>query len=378
MINKRLLIKNLLAYNDENTFYDKKRKLDFSNKEGKAKFLKHVCALSNSNPENNSYIVVGVDDEDNRIRGVDFYDDSKIQNLINAYLENPPLVHYENVRFPTLPKHKVIGLVTIQPTGKETRLRKNIWKYWGQTMFHRIGSNSLKVDFEVNVNPKNKNIVTLLEKNSYNSIKYTLEGVFEFFNQHEGYNPKYKVFKDLFVLCWAGLEKKSGDKTFYSRVDIELINEQKQLFYSALDEVKIKINENSFIITEYVQLGINNQYDYFPLEKTIINFKENGQHDIVSDLLFEPPKFNKEVLHHIYNTNNTILEKIIKNIKLNPSEKIDYKQFPATYMICSLNGFKDAKQKLEIVRPFLRELPDKKPYIKLKEAMRVLRKVNYN
>ena len=40
MINKRLLIKNLLAHNDENTFFDKKRKIDISQKEGKAKFLK--------------------------------------------------------------------------------------------------------------------------------------------------------------------------------------------------------------------------------------------------------------------------------------------------------------------------------------------------
>ncbi len=35
MINKRLLIKNLLAHNDENSFYDKKRKIDINQKEGK-------------------------------------------------------------------------------------------------------------------------------------------------------------------------------------------------------------------------------------------------------------------------------------------------------------------------------------------------------
>lgn len=72
MINKRLLIKNLLAHNDENSFYDKKRQLNIGEKEGKAKFLKHICALSNSNPENNSYIVIGVEDEDNAIVGIDF------------------------------------------------------------------------------------------------------------------------------------------------------------------------------------------------------------------------------------------------------------------------------------------------------------------
>ena len=35
MINKRLLIKNLLSHNDENSFYDKKRKIEIGEKEGK-------------------------------------------------------------------------------------------------------------------------------------------------------------------------------------------------------------------------------------------------------------------------------------------------------------------------------------------------------
>jgi predicted HTH transcriptional regulator len=50
------------------------------------KVLKHICAI-NSNPANNSYIVVGVEDQDNEIVGWIF--DSHIQNLVNAYLENP-------------------------------------------------------------------------------------------------------------------------------------------------------------------------------------------------------------------------------------------------------------------------------------------------
>ena len=124
MINKRLIIKNLLTHNDENSFYDKKRQLNLHTREGKSKFLKHICALSNSNPKNNSYIVIGVDDEDNNIVGVDFFDDSKIQNLINAYLTNPPIVQYENIPFPHLPDDKVVGLVTIRSLEKITSLRK--------------------------------------------------------------------------------------------------------------------------------------------------------------------------------------------------------------------------------------------------------------
>ena len=154
MINKRLLIKNLLAHNDESSFYDKKRKIDLSSKEGKAKFLKHICALSNSNPANNSFIVIGVEDETNEIRGVDFFDDSKIQNLVNAYLTNPPLIIYENVAFPNL-TDKVVGLVTIRPHGKITSLRKNIWKYWGGSIFMRDGSISMPKDFDIEIKDVN-------------------------------------------------------------------------------------------------------------------------------------------------------------------------------------------------------------------------------
>jgi predicted HTH transcriptional regulator len=78
MINKRLLIKNLLAHNDETSFTTKAT-VEFTYREGKAKFLKHICALSNSNPANNSYIVVGVEDQDNEIIGDDFFDDSQIK-----------------------------------------------------------------------------------------------------------------------------------------------------------------------------------------------------------------------------------------------------------------------------------------------------------
>ncbi len=99
--------------------------------------------MSNSNPENNSYIVIGVEDETNKIIGVDFYDDSKIQNLVNAYFSNPPKIQYENIAFPKLPKHKVIGLVTIHPTPEITSFKRNAWKYPKGTSFYRRGSNSM-------------------------------------------------------------------------------------------------------------------------------------------------------------------------------------------------------------------------------------------
>ena len=378
MINKRLLIKNLLAHNDENSFYDKKRKISLDSKEGKAKFLKHVCALSNSNPENNSYIVIGVEDVSNKIEGVDFLDDSKIQNLMNSYFQNPPKIQYENVPFPRLPRHKVVGLVTIHPLNKITFLKKGIWKYVKGRIFFRRGSNSMSTLGKFELKSTNKSIVESIEKNASNNIEHTLDGVFNFFERHkDDFNPRYKVFNEQFVLCWAGIKKKVESKIFYSRVDIELVNEQVRLFYSALDEVKIEFNHQSFIITEYVFLKINDVFDYYPLEKTVIHFKENGKHDIVTELIFKMPQFNKADLFHVFNNCNSILEKLSKNLTIEETEKKDLHELATNYMICVLNDIPNSHEKLLESKEYLRNLKDKTAYIKFKEALRILRKVKH-
>ncbi|WGH74629.1 ATP-binding protein [Tenacibaculum tangerinum] len=379
MINKRLLIKNLLSHNDENSFYDKKQKLSLDSKEGKAKFIKHVCALSNSNPTNNSYIVIGIEDEENKIVGVDFYDDSKIQNLVNAYLNNPPKIEYENVPFPRLERHKVIGLVTIYPTKLITSLAKNSWKYRKGTIFYRRGSNSMPAEENIVLKNNNKAIVEAIEKNARNNIQLTLDGVFDFINRHKPeYNPQYKVFNEQFVLCWAGKQKKINDEVFFTRVDIELINEQVRLFFSSLDDVQINYNEQSFIITEYIVLGIDKSEKRYPLEKTIINFKDNGKHDIVTEFLFEAPQYDSNILQHIYNNNNSIVAKIVNNKPLSVTEHEDVYRLPTSYLICYLNGFESAALQLKKAKYYIKNLEDKTTYIKYKEAMRVIRKVKYN
>lgn len=379
MINKRLLIKNLLSHNDENSFYDKKQKLSLNSKEGKAKFIKHICALSNSNPNNNSYIVIGVEDEENKIMGVDFYDDSKIQNLVNAYLKNPPKIDYENVPFPRLPRHKVIGLVTIYPNNQTTALLKNIWKYRKNTVFFRRGSNSIPIENDFKPNNKNNTIVAAIEKNASNNIQLTLDGVFDFINNHKPeYNPQYKVFKEQFVLCWAGKKKLINNKEFFTRVDIELINEQVRLFFSALDDVQISYNEQSFIITEYIVLGIDKSQKRYPLEKTIIHFKDNGKHDIITEFLFKAPLFDPIILKHIYDNNNRIITKIKNNKPLSVIDNEDIYKLPTSYLICYLNGFLEAPKQLKKAKAYIKNLENKTTYIKYKEAMRVLRKVRYN
>ncbi|RKS94929.1 putative DNA-binding protein [Flavobacterium limicola] len=377
MINKRILIKNLLAHNDESSFYDKKRQLNLHTREGKAKFLKHICALSNSNPTNNSYIVVGVEDHDNLIVGDDFFDDSRIQNLVNAYLENPPKIQYENVPFPNLPKDKVIGLVTVKPKSKTSHFKKGIHTIPANSIFIRRGSNTMPVEGEIEKNYQNTETVIGIENNSRNSIENTLDGVIDFMNfRHKDMAPKYKVFKELFVICWAGVAKKSREKTYLSRVDIELINEQIKLFYSAQDVVEITFDEDTFTIIEYVPLGLNDKTSYYPLEKQTIHFHDNGYYKIEREMLFQPPEFNKKMLFHIYNANIALLKKLQKGLSLTEREHKDLENLPSTFMICYLNGFEDAKQKLIDAKVLLK--PFNQVYLSFKEALRILRKMKYD
>ena len=378
MINKRLLIKALLAHNDENSFYDKKLKIDLSHKEGKAKFLKHICALSNSNPFNNSFIVVGVEDKNNQIVGVDFFDDSKLQNLVNAYLNEPPRVAYENIPFPHLPAGKVVGLVTIMPNKQITALRKNIWKYYGGSVFKREGSISLPTAIEIKIKDNNSDTVAIIEKHAQNNIQLTLDGVFDFMQTHTNdLMAQYNVFKESFVVCWAGLEKKVKNRTYYSRVDIELINEQVKLFYSTFDEVEIEWTADAFVITEYVRLGIEDRFRFFPLEEVRILFMENGAYQLQSNLLFQPPELDKKTLYHRYNANQALLEKLEKEIPLSSQEKQDLLQLPSSAMLCYLNTIHEAKDQLDRARPFLKKMGNDF-YNNYKETQRILRKIKYN
>ncbi|WP_395044775.1 ATP-binding protein [Flavobacterium sp.] len=379
MINKRLLIKNLLAHNDECSFYDKKRQLNLHTKEGKAKFLKHICALSNSNPSNNSYIVVGVEDSENEIVGDDFFDDSRIQNLVNAYLENPPKIQYENVPFPNLPKDKVVGLVTIKPKSKTSSFKKNIHTIFANQVFVRRGSNTTPTEEKIPYSKQNIETVISIENNSRNSISNTLDSVIDFVNNsHKDMTSGYKVFKELFVICWAGIPKKIRNKSFLSRVDIELVNEQVKLFYSAQDVVSIDFDQDTFTIIEYVPLGLNDKTSYYPLEQQKISFYDNGYYKIEIEMLFEPPQYNRKMMFHIYNSNISLLTKLQKELDLTEREENELKNVPSTLMICYLNGFDDAKQKLIDAKPLLKLYKNAEVYINFKEVMRVLRKVKYN
>ena len=224
----------------------------------------------------------------------------------------------------------------------------------------------------------NSKAVALIEQHARNNIEFTLDGVIDFINNRHGdLESNYKVFKEQFVVCWAGNQKKVNGETYFSRVDIELINEQVKLFYSTLDEVTIMYDDRSFTTIEYVQLGLSKKQKYYPLEKVVITFEDNGKYQMQSDLIFEPPQYDKKTLHHIFNANNALLQKLDKEADLQPSEKTDLKHLPNTYLICYLNGIEEAKDQMENARSALKK-HDKQLYGSLKESLRILRKVRYS
>lgn len=376
MINKRLLIKNLLAHQDENSFFDKKRQLNLHTREGKAKFLKHICALSNSNPENNSYVIVGIEDESNEIVGTDFYDDSNIQNLVNAFLEHPPKIQYENIVFPHLPKDKVVGLVTVFPKKGISFFQKKCHTIMEGTFFSRVGSITTPQYIEQVF--ENKQIVESIESQSRQNVKDMIDGVVRFLTEtHVNMHPKYHVFKEYFTVCWAGTTKWVRGEKYLSRVDIVLINEQLKLFYSAQDDVTIHYNDDEFIITEYVKLGLKNASSYYPFSRQTIHFLDQMTYKIHSELIFQPPQYSKKMLQHIYQYNLNLLHKLQQKQDLNTNEKIDVPHLCYALMICYISGFKEAKMKLIEAKEVLKNDKNPQVYLSFKEVMRILRKLKY-
>ena len=113
------------------------------------------------------------------------------------------------------------------------------------------------------------------------------------------------------------------------------------------------------------------------LETHIGYFHNNGYYRIDREMLFEPPQYNKKLLHHIYNSMLSLLDKLQKGLALNERENRDLENLPSTLMICHLNGFEDSKQKLADAKPLLKAA-NAAAYLSFKEAMRILRKMKYD
>jgi hypothetical protein len=377
MINKRLLVKNLLAYQSENTFFDKKRQLNLHTLEGKAKFLKHICALSNSNFFNLSYIIVGVEDQNNEIVGDDFFDDSTIQNLVNAYLVNPPSIQYENILFHHLINGKMVGLVSIKSKKKVCYFHKNIYTIPKDTVYKRLGSNSIPTSDKIIPSKENLQIVNSIENNSRNNISHTIKAVFDFMSSKSDLQKNYHVFKENFVICWSGVSKVVNNQEFLSRVNIDFITEQTKLFYSDLDVIDIKYNLDTLEIQEYIILNLST-IQVVPLEKRVITFFDNGFYKINSKIVFDSHIFDSKLLHHYFNSYLLIINKIHSQIKLSTEEEIDLIHMPSVLLLCHLKAFKNALELLISCKDYFKNNTNLELYNNFKEALRINRKLKYN
>jgi hypothetical protein len=73
-----------------------------------------------------------------------------------------------------------------------------------------------------------------------------------------------------------------------------------------------------------------------------------------------------------------LLQKLQKGTVLSLTDQKDLVNLPSTLMICYLNGFEEAKQKLIDAKPLLKIVENPMVYVNFKETMRILRKVKYD
>lgn len=343
MLNKRIFIRNLLGNSDEGPYLDRKESIDIKTAFGKSVLLKHICALSNSNPFNEAYLVIGVTNENIPIGGP-YIDDAIIQDLVGAYLQNAPIVKLENVSFPSIDPDKSIGLITIYPNHLTTSFKKNLDRIRTSDRFHRIGSKSVRVDDseEVIRYEHNRPVVEEILRFSRNTVKDILDGTMEFFNTWDkSYNPQYVVFKELFVVCWAGWK----ERKLYSEVDVQIINEGVRLFYSAITEVDIIISDDKFEILEHVFIGYDTHFDFLPFELTSIDFNDNGTYLIRKKYVFEPPLYSKDEVESLFIRSKSEIDALNK---MTPEQrKFGYWEITEGIaihlLICYLNGIHEAR-----------------------------------
>jgi hypothetical protein len=342
MINKRLLIKNIISHNDEGTFYEKKSEIDIKTDRGRSKILKAISALSNSNPDNDSFLIFGIRDGTNEIIGVGFVDDSRIQDLVKSFLSNPPILIYENIPFPDLHTGRSIGLLTIRPSIERTYFKKKIWKIEAKTSYYRKGSKSIPNDEDFYTDKSNEETVKLLKNNSRNDYKMILGGVHEFFKStHSEYNPQFLLFQEQFAVCWSGWPDTYGDKKCYCEVDIQIINENKRIFFSAVHYVDVKIMDTSMKVIRFEPLGFDDNFKLYPIEETRIIFQSNGTYKITENFIFSPPQFEKKKVIELYSRTKRYVENFKKK---RVSDEDDFGEGIANYfLICYLNGIDEAR-----------------------------------
>lgn len=345
MIDKRKLIREILRYNpSENSFYDLKVDINLADFKEKTKFLKHISALSNSNPENQSFLIFGVENETRKIVGLNWLDDATFQNIIRSNLNNPPSILYDNVIFPDLPHDRFVGLLTIYPPKEPVSFKTKMLKFSKGAKFFRCGSQTLLEDELPSVKlPNNKELVEKIQKLSKISLSAIIREVLKFYKETSpSYCPSHVVFNDQYVICYSYWPENNFDeKDLVSEVTITLPSENVLLFISAVDYVKIRVTDNSFIVTQMAHLYFNKKPNLLPFEETAFLFETNSDYKIEKRLVFRVPKIRKKDANSIIKRYKGFFSNY-KNLseidRIGPAET-----FCDELLICALNGYPEAR-----------------------------------
>lgn len=334
MLSRKKLIQLALSELPSETEYlDYKQQIDLASDKGRAKLIKLIAAMSNSNPQGMSFIIVGVTDRKNVI-GASFIDDAKLQNAIRGYLESSPKVRYENVTHDQLPQDKFIGLITIYPENSVCRVSKKIWKLCQGSTYYRIGSTIIDetaltsdVSFDGNV----KDSMDLV-KNASVSLESTIDALLKFYKtQNEAYKPRHYVFHDQYVVGVSGYKSKRSE--FLSEVTVSLINEEVSYFWSALENVKIVVTENTLIVYEMKIAFWNKKLIYFPFKEVTFNFLQGFSYEIIKSLNVKFNPLKQEEIDVFLNSYQNKLD----------SDESYLEYFPFELLLAALNGSEKAR-----------------------------------
>ncbi len=329
MLNRNKLVQlSLSEIPSETEYLDYKQQIDITSESGRAKLIRLICAMNNSNPYGHSFIFVGIGD-DKSVIGTPFLDDANFQNAVKDFINNCPKLSYENINFKGSASEEFIGIITIYPSENISYIAKNIWKLKEGDKFIRRGSTTEKYNgnneqIRVKQNQLESNQLT---QKATVSLGSTLDAVLSFYSDtHKEYNPRHYVFNDQ---CVVGISSWYGENTnYHSEVTVSILNDEVTYFWSALDNVKIECLDHHIVIEEQALVFWQGERIYFPFKLTKLDFSKLGTYSVQKELIFSIPHLTTEEI-------SDFLSRIPRKLK---REREYIEILPYELLLAALNG----------------------------------------
>ncbi|WP_217519012.1 ATP-binding protein [Vibrio metschnikovii] len=291
MLNRRKLIQLALSEVPSETEYlDYKQEINLSSEAGRAKLLRIICAMSNSNPAGRSFIFVGISDSKELI-GASFIDDADFQNAIKGYISNCPKVIYENVSVPSLESNKFVGIISIYPNENLSEICKKIWKLKPGDRFFRRGSSTDKGHNESTCTANQRESLELVRRSSV-TLESTLNATLAFYrDSSKSYSPRHYVFNDQYVVAVSSWKNEDNS---LSEVTVQLINEEVSFFWSALENVTLEKTEQSLVIEELAMFFWKGVRYLIPKKRVEIDFPISSSYQVNQFKLSNIPELSSK------------------------------------------------------------------------------------